>query len=86
MLQQNRDNAFWLLKDYKPGRLTEALLKAVDEGMVHYPASEATDLLRRALSPQISKFMEGKITAAAALGQAEADYLRAARERGLIGS
>ena len=90
MLEKYRDDAFWLLKDYAPTRLTENVLAQIDkdngQGIVHYPASEATDLLRRALGGPIADFMEGKTPAAAALGQAEADYLRAARERGLIGS
>lgn len=90
MLLTNRDNAFWLVKDYFPGRLTKDILAQIDkdngQGIVHYPASEATDLLRRALGPQITEFMEGKKAAAAALADAEADYLKAAQERGLIGS
>ncbi len=90
MLVTNRDNAFWLVKDYFPGRLTKEILVQIDkdngQGIVHYPASEATDLLRRALGPQIVEFMEGKKEATAALVDAEADYLKAAQERGLIGS
>lgn len=90
MLAQNRENAFWLVKDYFPGRLTKQLLAEIDkdggQGIMHYPASEATDLLRRALGPQIKEFMEGKKAAAAALAAAESDYLKAAQERGLVGS
>ncbi|MGB7285824.1 MAG: extracellular solute-binding protein [Salaquimonas sp.] len=90
MLEKHRDSAFWLVKDYAPGRLTKNLLAELDkndgQGITRYPASEATDLLRRALGPRLTEFMEGKVGAATALSIAEADYLRAARERGLIGS
>ena len=85
MLEENRDNAFWLVQDYFPGRLTKNLLAAIDQGVPLYPAGETTALLRRALSPHITKFIKGEIGAAPALGLAEADYLKAARERGLAG-
>lgn len=84
MLEVGRDNALWLVKDYEPGRLTREVLAAIDAGMIAYPASEATDLLRRALNPQISAFMKGEKPAAAALDQAVSDYMKAARERGLV--
>ena len=83
MLAQNRDKAFWLVKDYFPGRLTKQLLAEVDkdggQGIMHYPASEATDLLRRALGPQIKEFMEGK-KAAAAARRAHIDSKKEAKE------
>lgn len=86
MLQAHRDRALWLVKEYAPSRLTKDILKAIDDGIVSYPASEAIDLLRRAIGPQIVAFMEGTYSAAAALVQAEVDYLKAARERGLVDS
>jgi ABC-type glycerol-3-phosphate transport system substrate-binding protein len=85
MLQSHRDNAFWLLQDYEPGRLAKNVLAAIDAGIPHYPASEATMLLRRALSPRLADFMNGKVQAGELLESAEADYLRAARERGIAG-
>lgn len=90
MLAANRENAFWLVKDYFPGRLTKDILAEIDkdggQGILHYPASEATDLLRRALGPQLKEFMDGKKAASAALAAAETDYIKAAQERGLVGS
>ncbi len=85
MLETHRDDAMWLLQDYVPGRLARNVLAAIDSGMPDYPASEATNLLRRALSSRLGEFMKGEVSAAQALGLAEADYLQAARERGLEG-
>jgi len=85
MLQTNRDNAFWLLRDYTPGRLTKNILAAIDVGIPLYPASETTALLRRALSPHLTDFMNGKATAPEILEKVENDYLQAARERGIAG-
>lgn len=85
MLAEHRDDAFWLLKEYVPGRLARNALAAVDAGLPDYPASEPLNLLRRALSPRLAEFMKGEVTAAQALGLAEADYMQAARERGLEG-
>ncbi len=85
MLDQNRDIAFWLLKDYEPGVLTKDLLAAIDAGLPAYPASEPLELLQRTLASHLEAFMKGEASANEALAAAEADYLQAARERGMEG-
>jgi ABC-type glycerol-3-phosphate transport system substrate-binding protein len=85
MLVTHRDDALWLLKDYEPGKLAKELMAAIDKGIPIYPDSSATDVLHRSLGPQIGAYMRGEKTAEAALADAEADYLRAARERGVPG-
>lgn len=86
MLALNQDKAFWLIKNARANRLTKNLYDELDKGMLIYPDSQALNLLRRALNSHISDFMEGKTTATQALALAETDYLRTARELGLVGS
>jgi len=85
MLQTHRDNAFWMVNDYVLGRLTRDVLATIDAGIPHYPASEATALLRRALSPHLTGFMRGDADAAETLAKVETDYLQAARDRCIAG-
>lgn len=85
MLATHAWEALWLVKDYKPGRLTKEVLSAIDAGIPVYPDSQALNLLRRALNDQIEAVMFDGRDPAAALRRAEDDYRKAARELGLPG-
>jgi len=85
MLSKYRDDAIWLLKAYQPGKLTKELLVAIDQGIAVYPDSEAMNILHRSLSPQIEAFIKDEKSALDALAEAEVDYLRIAKERGVPG-
>ena len=85
MLEQNRDIAIWLLKDFVPGRFAKGALDAIAAGVGPLPMDAANDLAFRALSSHLEAALRGEKPAAAALAEAEADYLKAARERGIAG-
>lgn len=83
---ENREIAIWMMKDFKPGRFAKAALDAVRGGIGAYPASPANELAYQILGQWLEAAMNGSMPVARALAQAEKEYLRAAKERGLIGS
>ena len=85
MLESARFEAIWLMPEYEPVRLTKAVIETIDAGAVLFPATRQVEILQGALGEHIGDYFSGKTEAAAFLAQAEADYLRIARERGLPG-
>ena len=73
------------MPEYEPVRLTKAVIETIDAGAVLFPATRQVEILQGALGEHIGDYFSGKTEAAAFLAQAEADYLRIARERGLPG-
>jgi ABC-type glycerol-3-phosphate transport system substrate-binding protein len=85
MLETARFEAIWLMPEYEPVRLTRAVIDTIDAGAIFFPATRQVEILQGALAEHIGDYFSGKTEAAALLAQAEADYLRIARERGLPG-
>lgn len=84
MVETQMNAAIWLMESYKPGRLGEAVIAAIERGITRYPATETVEMLHIALGAEIPKFLNGKKSADKALLDAQAAYISAARERGLV--
>jgi ABC-type glycerol-3-phosphate transport system substrate-binding protein len=84
MVEANNDDAVWLVKGFKPGRLADGAIASLRAGAPAYPASTEMGLMHTALGNNLAGFLTGSETAEQALARVEAAYLTAAREAGVV--
>ena len=84
MVKANNDAAVWLVKGYVPGRLAAGAAASAEGGAPAYPASKANGMMHTALGNGVSAFLTGDKDAKTTLADIEGEYVKAAKEGGLI--
>mgnify|MGYP002778762189 CR=1 FL=1 len=84
VLSANPDTAIWLSTQPIESRIAAGALASLEGGAPSYPASSAMGLMHTAVGDNIADFLTGAESAAQSLADAEAAYLAAATEAGLI--
>ena len=84
MVRENNDLAVWLINGYKPGPMATGAAETAENGAVPYPNGMEMGLMHTALGNNIADFLTGKETADQTLKDIEAEYITAAKERGLL--
>ena len=80
----NADKAVWLISGYTPGAAAAGVSATAAGGAKPYPMTPYMDMLHTALGAEIVDFMQGKEDATKALGDTEAAYTTAAKEKGFL--
>jgi multiple sugar transport system substrate-binding protein len=78
------DAAIWLSSQPIESRIAKGALASAEAGAPSYPASSAMGLMHTALGDNIADFLTGAESAEQSLADAEAAYLAAAKEAGLV--
>lgn len=86
MVQANSDEAIWLINGYEPNRLANGAIAAAtaDPAPAPYPSTSQMGMMHTALGNNLASFFTGESTAEQALTNVEAEYLKSAKEAGLI--
>ncbi|TBR41407.1 extracellular solute-binding protein [Marinomonas agarivorans] len=84
MVQANTDAAIWLIKGYKPTRLSNGAIENAVNRTPSYPLTANVGLIHTALGKNISDYLTGQKTAEETLKAVEEDYLSTAKESGLL--
>lgn len=84
MARENAAAAIWLIDGYEPGRLAQGAIDTLQLGPVPYPTTAEMGLMHTAIGNNIADFLIGSESAEQSLADAEAAYITAAREAGLI--
>jgi ABC-type glycerol-3-phosphate transport system substrate-binding protein len=84
MVEKHNEDAVWLVEGFKPGRLAEGAIATMNAGAPAYPASTQMGLLITALGNVLADYFTGKVGAEQTLANAEARYVTAAKEAGLV--
>lgn len=84
MVAANNDVAVWLIDGYQPTPMAQAAIASAAGGAPAYPSTTQMGLIHSAVGNNIADFLTGAESAEQALMDAEAEYLRAAREAGLV--
>lgn len=84
MVKANNDDAVWLIKGYVPGRLAAGAAASAEKGAPSYPASKAHGMMHSALGNGVAAFLTGEKDAKTTLADIESEYIKAAKEGGLI--
>jgi multiple sugar transport system substrate-binding protein len=84
VLSANPDTAIWLSTQPIESRIAAGALASLEGGAPSYPASSAMGLMHTAVGDNIADFLTGAESAEQSLADAEAAYLTAAKEAGLV--
>jgi multiple sugar transport system substrate-binding protein len=84
VLSANPDTAIWLSTQPIESRIATGALASLEGGAPSYPASSAMGLMHTAVGDNIADFLTGAESAEQSLADAEAAYLAAAKEAGLV--
>ena len=84
MVKANTGAGIWLIKGYKPTRLSEGAIQNAVSRTPSYPLTANIGLIHSALGKNISDFLTGQKSAEATLQSVEDDYISAAKESGLL--
>ena len=84
MVSENNDLAVWLINGYEPGPMASGAAETAENGAVPYPNGMEMGLMHTALGNNIADFLTGKETADQTLKDIEAEYITAAKEKGLL--
>jgi ABC-type glycerol-3-phosphate transport system substrate-binding protein len=84
MVAAHNDDAIWLIKGYKPGRLAAGAIESAQAGAPPYPVTTQMGLMHTAVGNNIADYLTGKATAPEVLAKVEAAYTTAAKEAGLL--
>ena len=84
MVEANNAAAVWLIDGFQPGAMAAGAAATAANGAVPYPASSQMGIMHSALGNGIADFLTGAKDAATALADIEAEYLTAAKEKGLV--
>ena len=84
MVRENNDLAVWLINGYEPGPMATGAAETAESGAVPYPNGMEMGLMHTALGNNIADFLTGKETADQTLKDIEAEYITAAKEKGLL--
>jgi len=80
----NPEAAVWLAPDYDPVGTAEGVLATARAGARPYPMLPYIGLMHTALGNELVEYLQGSEEASAALADAEAAYVAAAREGGFL--
>jgi multiple sugar transport system substrate-binding protein len=80
----NNDITIWLRSVYKPSRFSKGAYESATAGAPSYPMRPHNPLVHSAIGANIGDFLSGKESAKESLGDAEAAYISAAKEKGFI--
>lgn len=83
-VERNNDDAVWIIPGFKPGRLARGAIQSLQAGAPPYPVASRMGLVHSALGNTIADYLTGRAAAADTLAKAEATYLTAAKEAGLV--
>lgn len=81
---KHNDDSVWLIPGYKPGRIAQGAIAAMQRGAPAYPVSTRMGLIHSAIGNNIADFLTGRASAADTLAKVEAAYATSAREAGLL--
>ena len=84
MVKENTDAAIWLIKGYKPTRLSNGAIQNAVNGTPSYPLTANIGLIHSALGNNVSDYLTERKTAVETLKAIEEDYISAAKESGLL--
>ncbi len=84
MANENSGQAVWLVEGFEPGPLSIGVIEAARLGARPYPMIPFMSLMHNSIGAEISEFLQGRETAEAALADAEAAYVTAAKEAGFL--
>jgi hypothetical protein len=76
--------AVWMIAGYKPAPVNQGVMDSMAMGSQPYPMLPYMGLLHTALGENVSSFLSGRKDAAATLGDIEAAYTTAAKEKGFL--
>ncbi len=84
MVKKNMDDAIWLVKGYKPSRLSDGAIQNAINRTPSYPLNSKIGLMHSALGKDVSDYLTGQKTAEETLKEVEYNYITAAKESGLL--
>ena len=86
MVRANNDDAIWLVRGYQPTPLAEGAIATAtaEPAPLSYPSTSQMGLMHTALGNELPAYFTGDVTAEEALAAAEAAYITAAQEAGLL--
>lgn len=84
VVKANNDTTIWLRSSYVPGRYATGVGASAEAGAPPYPMLPQQGVAHGAIGNNIGDFFAGKETAEQSLADAEAAYLQAAKEAGLV--
>lgn len=84
VVKNNNDITIWLRSVYKPNRFSKGAYASATAGAPAYPMEPQIGLVHSAIGANIGDFMAGNESAQESLGDAEAAYLSAAKEKGYV--
>ena len=76
--------AVWMIKGYQPAAVNKGVMDTMAMGAKPYPMLPYMGLLHTAIGDGMAAFLTGKKDAAATLGDIEASYNTAAKEKGFL--
>ncbi len=84
VVKANNDVAIWLRSVYKPTRYSKGAAASAMAGAPAYPMKPQITMVHASIGANIGDFMSGKETAKESLADAEAAYIKGAKEKGYI--
>jgi len=84
VVEKNNDVALWLRSVYEPGPFAVGVVACAQAGAPSYPMQAQISIAHTALGNHIDGFLRGTDTVAQALSEAEAAYIKLAKERGYL--
>jgi ABC-type glycerol-3-phosphate transport system substrate-binding protein len=84
MVRANNDVAVWLIRGYRPTRLSQGVVASAQGRAPSYPSTPTMGLMSSIIGERAADFMAGRRSAAETLADIETAYVSRAREQGLI--
>jgi len=84
VVKANNDVAIWLRSAYKPTRFSKGVAESAMGGAPSYPMQPQISMVHAAIGNNIGDFLAGKESAEESLADVEAEYTKAAKEKGFI--
>lgn len=84
MVAQHNDDSVWLIPGYKPSRIAQGAIQAMQGGAPAYPVSTRMGLIHTAAGNNIADFLAGRASAGDTLAKVEAAYVTSAKEAGVL--
>jgi ABC-type glycerol-3-phosphate transport system substrate-binding protein len=84
MVRANNDVAVWLIRGYRPTRLSQGVVASAERRAASYPSTPTMGLMSSIIGERAADFMAGRRSAAETLADIETAYVSRAREQGLI--
>ena len=84
IVAENNDATIWLRSNYKIGKYANGVVETVENGAPAFPSSVAYTHMHNAAGKHIGAFLAGEKSAQEALRDAEADYIKIAKENSIL--